>query len=98
MSGGEGRSDGGLRSAEHQLRLQERAALRIEEAAALVGLSERAFRDHLLPFCPKFRVGRSVRIPVRRFLEFVENLPDGDAADRESARTLAERCGNRLYE
>ena len=52
----------------------DRLALRIEEAAELLGLSEGAFRQHLLPYCPKFYAGRSVRIPFSLLREFIEEL------------------------
>ena len=51
-----------------------RLALRIEEAAELLGLSEGAFRQHLLPDCPKFFAGRSVRIPLSLLRVFIEDL------------------------
>ena len=54
----------------------ERIALRVEEAAALVGLSERSFRDHFLsdPACPRFYAGKSVRLPLRLLEEYIEAL------------------------
>ena len=56
------------------LPLSERLGLRIEEAAQLVGLSTRAFRDHILadPKCPRFFCGRSLRIPRRLFERYIE--------------------------
>ena len=61
-------------------RLCDRVALRIEEAALLVGLSERSFRDHVLadPDCPRFYAGKSIRIPRRLFEQYVEKLADPD--------------------
>ena len=61
-------------SEKRELPLSERTALRIEEAAALVGLSERAFRDHILsdPACPRFFAGKSVRLPRRLFEAYIE--------------------------
>ncbi len=56
------------------LRLADRRALSIAEAAQMVGMSEGAFRSHLLPRCPKFYAGRSVRIPLRLFERFLEEL------------------------
>lgn len=58
----------------------ERLALRIEEAAELVGLSERSFRDHLLadPGCPRIYIGKSVRIPRRLFAEYLESRARAD--------------------
>jgi excisionase family DNA binding protein len=64
-------------------------AYTVEEAAALMGLSVRAFRDHVLPRCPKIRVGRSVRIPREAFRHFVETLTETDPVD--SARDLVAR-------
>ena len=63
------------------LPLDSRMALRIEEAAELVGFSVRAFRDHFLddPRCPRFRKGRTIRIPSGLFLRYLEDL-----AQRES--------------
>jgi hypothetical protein len=63
----------------------ERVALRIEEAAALVGLSERSFRDHMLadPSCPRVYIGKSVRIPRRLFVEYLERQ-----AAREDANSV----------
>ena len=63
------------------LPLDERTALRIDEAAALVGLSERGFRDHILsdPACPRFYAGRSVRLPRRLFEAYIESLSGMDS-------------------
>ena len=60
--------------ADNPLCLRDRIALRIEEAAETLGLSERAFREHLLPLCPKVYAGRSVVIPRRLFEQFLEQL------------------------
>lgn len=60
--------------ADEPLRLCDRVALCIDEAARAIGLSEGAFREHLLPRCPKFRAGRSVRIPLTAFKRFLEDL------------------------
>ena len=62
------------------LPLSERVALRIEEAAQLVGLSPRSFRDHLLadPKCPRFFCGKSVRIPRRLFERYIEERAHAD--------------------
>ena len=59
--------------------LSERLAYRIEEAAQLVGLSPRAFRDHLLPTCPKLYAGRAIVIPRRLFEAFLESLAQEEA-------------------
>ncbi len=61
----------------------ERLALRIEEAAVLVGLSERSFRDHLLadPSCPRVYIGKSVRIPRRLFAEYLEKRAEREPDD-----------------
>ena len=56
------------------LPLSERVALRIDEAAELLGISEGAFRDHLLADCPKLYVGRAVLIPRLLFAEYIERL------------------------
>lgn len=53
------------------IRLADRLALRPKEAAATLGLSERAFRA-LLPSLPHVRAGGAVLIPVealRRWLD-----------------------------
>ena len=54
--------------------LTQRVGLRIEEAAAALGLSERTFREHILPNCPKLYAGRSVVIPLRAFENHIEGL------------------------
>ena len=56
------------------LDLTTRIALRIDEAAATMGLSEGAFREHILPACPKLYAGRAVVIPKRLFEHWVEQL------------------------
>ena len=67
-------------------------AFTILEAAAAVGLSEGAFRAHLLPRCPKWYAGRSVRIPCQAFQRFVEALADEENSDgRRTARVLLDR-------
>lgn len=56
---------------EKTVRLADRLALRPKEAAAVLGLSERAFRA-LLPCLPHVRAGGAVLVPVealRRWLE-----------------------------
>ena len=74
----------------------KRAALRIEEAAESVGLSERAFRDHLLPRCPKFHAGTAVRIPTQLFLEFIAGLAlEEQQSSQESAAELLTRIRSR---
>jgi excisionase family DNA binding protein len=58
-------------ASEKPLHLIDRLALRPKEAAAVLGLSERAFRS-LLPSLPHVRAGSAVLIPVdalRRWLE-----------------------------
>ena len=64
--------------------LRDRIALSIEEAAKTIGLSERAFREHLLPQCPKIYAGRSVVIPRRLFEKFLEELALDDRRQTES--------------
>ena len=73
----------------------ERLALDVEQAAALVGLSTRAFREYLLPRCPKFYVGRRILIPRRPFERFVDELAR-DESDRQEATAsdLMSRIGN----
>ena len=72
--------------------LTDRVALRIEEAAACIGLSERAFREHLLPRCPKLYAGRAVVIPTRPFVAFIEALAaDEEQETQETAASLLAR-------
>ena len=61
--------------------LPERIALRVEEAAALVGLSQRSFRDHFLsdPACPRFYAGRSVRLPRQLLEKYIEARAASDS-------------------
>lgn len=59
------------KDSEKTLRLADRLALRPKEAAAVLGLSERAFRA-LLPSLPHVRAGGAVLVPVdalRRWLD-----------------------------
>ncbi len=71
-------------------------AVTVSEAAALLGLSEGAFRTHLLPDCPKFYIGRSVRIPLGGLTRFVEELAQAEShQQRESATKLLERVQSR---
>ena len=56
----------------------QRLALTIPEAAASLGISETAFRDHLFAGCPKFHAGRAVRVPLRRFEKYVSGLADSE--------------------
>ena len=58
--------------ADAPLHLRDRIALRISEAAAMVGLSEGAFRDHWLRECPKVYAGRALVIPRRPFEDWLE--------------------------
>jgi hypothetical protein len=72
-----------------KLRLADRLALRPKEAAAVLGLSERAFRS-LLPRLPSVRLDGAVLIPVellRRWLE-TEARADGDRAARMAEEVL----------
>ena len=63
--------------------LRDRVALRIEEAAELIGLSVRCFRDHVLsdPDCPRFYAGTSVRIPCGGFKQYIEKRASADATN-----------------
>jgi len=82
--------------ADKPLDLTSRLALRVEEAAALVGLSDRAFREHLLPRCPKFYAGRAVIIPRKPFEEFLAKLAEDSQNElRETARELIARLDSR---
>ena len=67
-------------------RLCDQVALRIEEAASLVGLSERSFRDHVLadPDCPRFYAGKSIRLPRRLFEKYIEKRASADTSHESS--------------
>jgi hypothetical protein len=74
------------------LALSERLALRPREAAAALGLSERALRS-LLPRLPHFREGAAVLIPVdglRRWLE------ERARAEREGLASVEEEFAARI--
>lgn len=74
---------------------RRRLALTISEAAEAVGLSEGAFRAHLLARCPKWYAGRSVRIPCRGFELFVEGLAERETSEgSRTARDLLDRVGS----
>ena len=65
--------------------LTERIGLRIEEAAAMIGVSERAFRTHVLsdPRCPRVYVGTAVVLPRRRFEQYLEDLSVAELKESE---------------
>ncbi len=76
-----------------RLDLATRLALRPREAAAALGLSERAFRS-LLPRLPHVRLGGAVLVPVdalRRWLEEQARQRHDEAAalEGEAQRTAA---------
>ncbi len=79
------------------LQLRDRIALRISEAAAMVGLSEGAFRDHWLRECPKAYAGRALVIPRRAFEDWLERRaleetePVGGTVDELLARVESDR-------
>jgi hypothetical protein len=70
--------------AEKPVRLDERLALRPKEAAAAIGLSERAFRA-ILPEVPHVRVGGAVVVPIDSFREWLRNRAKGAANHIDSA-------------
>lgn len=77
---------------ENAVPLTDRLALRPREAAAVLGLSERAFRA-LLPSMPHIRAGGAVLIPVealRRWLEEQTRSEPGqlDAIVTETLRSI----------
>ena len=47
----------------HEIRLMDRLALSVEEAAKAIGVSERHLRT-VLPEIPHFHIGRRVAIPI----------------------------------
>ena len=67
-----------------------RLALTVSEAAESLGMSATAFRDHLYAACPKFFAGRSVRIPLKAFEEYVLGLVDADPLTAEAMLQDAE--------
>ena len=78
--------------ADEPLQLRDRIALRPKEAAESIGLSERAFREHILPRCPKLYAGRSVLIPQRLFEEYLESLATAEQDDiEETAAALLDQ-------
>jgi hypothetical protein len=83
--------------ADNPLCLCDRIALRVPEAAAMVGLSEGAFREHLLPHCPKLYAGRALVIPRRPFEDWLERRaleaaePVGESVEELLAQVDADR-------
>ena len=84
-------STGRTRVPEKGIDLGGRLALRLNEAAEALGVSEGAFRAHLLPRCPKFYVGRSLRIPRDLFERFVGELAQEEDQDSAAAQTILDR-------
>jgi hypothetical protein len=76
------------RESQKCLHLEDRLGLGIDEAARTIGLSPGAFRDHVLPRCPKFYAGKRVVIPRRLFLKFIEGLALEEA--QQGKETAAE--------
>jgi hypothetical protein len=74
--------------------LSERLALRPSEAAAAIGLSERAFRSHL-PRVPHLRLGGVVVIPVEGFRRWLEEQArvQVDRAEQAAAEILRDMRG-----
>ena len=58
------------KTAQEPLNLQGRLALRIPEAAQVLGICENTLRQ-ILPELPHFHIGRSVRLPVEPLREWV---------------------------
>ncbi len=77
--------------ADDPLCLRDRIALRVHEAAAMVGLSEGAFREHMLPKCPKVYAGRALVIPRRAFEDWLERraLEESELVDDTVDQLLA---------
>ena len=78
------------------LDLTTRIALRIDEAAATMGLSEGAFREHILPGCPKLYAGRAVLIPRDLLVRFIGELATKEGAETETAAELLSAAGRDL--
>ena len=68
---------------EDALELQSRLALRPREAAFLIGISERCFRDHILsdPDCPRIFIGTNIRLPYRLFQLYLEKRASKETSD-----------------
>ena len=82
--------------ADAPLRLANRLALRVSEVATALGLSEGAFREHLLPTCPKIHAGRTVLIPVEPLKKYLEARAAEDGQEiGESVDALFERVDDR---
>ena len=67
------------------VRLANRLALRPREAAAALGLSERAFRS-LLPTLPHFRAGNAVLIPVDALRRWLNDRSIAQSGQAETER------------
>ncbi len=77
-------------------RLDTRLALRPKEAAAALGLSERAFHS-LLPRLPHFRTDRAVLIPVEGLRRWLEEEAKAERAKLEALKeALAARVSATL--
>jgi len=68
---------------EKPLRLDERIALRPKEAAAALGVSERAFRS-LLPQVPHVRLDGTVLIPTKLLERWLENRATAEAQEADA--------------
>ncbi len=66
------------------VRLDERLALRPKEAAAAIGLSERAFRA-ILPELPHVRVGGAVLVPTESLREWLRSRSQAAASRVDDA-------------
>ncbi len=74
--------------------LANRVALSIEEAAAACGLSDGAFRAHVLPHCPTLYAGRLPRIPTSLLLKTLEELALSESQELETAADLLSSEGS----
>ena len=66
------------------LRLADRLALTVEEAAAAVGVSERHLRT-MLPEIPHLRLGNRVIIPVKPFDEWLRKRAEQEMSAVDQA-------------
>jgi hypothetical protein len=62
-----------------------RLALRVEEAAASLGISDDAYREHVAPFVRIVRRGRLKLVAVRELERFLDDQAERLLDDRQAA-------------